>query len=58
MNIFNAVENGDLSKVKELIEKVADVNARDYWENTTLYGVRRWGYSEIVKHLESKGETK
>ena len=34
MNIFEAVENGDLSQVKELIRDGVDVNTKNIWNKT------------------------
>ena len=33
-DLHDAVKNGDLNKCRDLIEKGADVNAKDHLENT------------------------
>jgi ankyrin repeat protein len=59
MNIFEAVENGDLRKVKnlikELIEKGTDVNVRDIFDKTPLLSAIRYKHLEIVKYLIEEG---
>ncbi len=50
-----AAENGDLNKVKELINSGTDINSRDEKGYTALRRASAEGYIEIVKFLISKG---
>jgi len=46
-----ASSNGDLSKVKLLLEKKADVNSSNYRGSTALIEASKNGHLEIVKLL-------
>ena len=54
--IFKAAAEGDLAKVRELVEKNPElVNARDEEKSTLLHGAAAAGHIDIVKYLLSKG---
>ncbi|NSM56492.1 ankyrin repeat domain-containing protein [Wolbachia endosymbiont of Atemnus politus] len=53
--LFDAVEQGNLSKVQECLEKGADVNDTNNWGWTPLHWAASDGKLEIVKFLVSKG---
>lgn len=53
--LVESARQGDLDKVKSLINKGVDVNAKDYTEYTALMWASNWGHLEIVKYLISKG---
>jgi len=53
--LFGAAKEGDLDAVKSLIEKGADINAKDSDGRTPLMYASSYGYTEIVKLLIEKG---
>ena len=53
-----ACEKGNLPLVQYLIEKGADIEVKDYFENTPLHCASSHGYTDIVKYLLSKGANK
>lgn len=54
-DLIQACRNGDLEKVKELVKNGVDVNVKNFKGKTALHRAARYGYSEIVKYLKSKG---
>ena len=45
-----------LEEIKQLLKKGADVNAKDEWYGeTALFVVARWGHIEVVKYLAECG---
>uniref|UniRef100_A0A7V6CNA6 Ankyrin repeat domain-containing protein n=1 Tax=candidate division WOR-3 bacterium TaxID=2052148 RepID=A0A7V6CNA6_UNCW3 len=53
--LLNACKDGDLEKVKQLLESRADVNARNKDGKTALRIALEEGHKEIVKLLKSYG---
>ena len=54
--LLEAVEKGDLSAVQAALDKGADINAKDaYQEDTALISAAKQGHIEIVKELIAKG---
>jgi hypothetical protein len=53
--LFDAVKKGDTAKVKKLLEKGADVNARDIDGSTALHIAARFGHVEVAELLISHG---
>lgn len=51
--LHNAIEKGDINKVKELITKGADVNEKDL--DTPLELASYYGHADIVRLLVSNG---
>jgi len=51
MNIFDAVENGDLESLKKLVSGGANVEAKSNFGNTPLICASINGHLEIVKYL-------
>jgi len=54
MNIFEASTEGNLERVRELIQSGADVNARNYG-NTSLHYASENGHTDIVRLLITAG---
>jgi len=54
-NLVRAAENGDLQKVRALLQKGANPNGADKNDNTPLEGAARNGYLPIVQLLLAKG---
>ena len=55
-NLIRATEDGDLNRVKSLISKGADVNAKDgTLERTALIEASLNGHLEVVKYLVENG---
>ncbi len=50
-----AVSNGNSARVKELLEKGADVNAKDQNGTTALTIATGYGYTEIIELLKKAG---
>jgi ankyrin repeat protein len=55
IDLHDAVLNGDVKRVKEMLEKGADPNARDEYDNTLLHLAASWGHVGIVKLLLGHG---
>jgi ankyrin repeat protein len=53
--LLNACKDGNLEKVKQLLEKGADVNAKNKYGGTALMYASYQGHEEIVKLLKSYG---
>jgi len=53
--LFSAVRNGDLEKAKRLLDKGADVNARDILGKTPLHQAAISGHLGTVKFLIERG---
>ena len=53
--LMEAVEKGNLAKVKELVENGVDVNAIDYRGDIALIIASENGYTDIVEFLKSVG---
>ncbi len=53
--LLSAIKNGDIDRAKNLIEKGADVNAKDELGRTALVYAEVHGYTELVKLLREKG---
>lgn len=47
----SAAENGDIAKVKELLDKKIDANCKGIWGFTALKAAATMGYAEIVELL-------
>lgn len=55
-DLFKLVEEGDLSKLTEVLEEgQQDLTARNGWDKSILEIAVLLGRTEIVKHLISKG---
>jgi ankyrin repeat protein len=54
-HLFEVVKFGNLQQVKMLVERGADVNARDVNEITVLMCAAANGNMDIVKYIVSKG---
>lgn len=54
-DLIKAASIGDISAVKALLEKGADVNAKNNDGTTALIQASEYGYSDIVKMLLAKG---
>jgi len=55
-DIFKAVDDNDLAKVKKCIEQhTTDVNTKDKYGWTPLYTASYYGRFEIVKYLVEHG---
>ena len=54
-SLLKACENGDIEKVKNLIDKGLDIDLQNSGGNTALLLASYHGYIEIVKLLVSKG---
>ena len=48
MNLFDAVESGDIEKVKTLLKDGADVNKANNDGGTPLYLAAYWGHNTEV----------
>jgi ankyrin repeat protein len=53
--LHDAVKRGDIVNVRQLLEKGADVNARDNDQDTRPHVVAQLGYTEVAKLLIEKG---
>ena len=53
--LFKAVKNNDIEKVKKLVEYGTDINDKNYKDETALFIALEKGYLEIVKHLVEHG---
>jgi hypothetical protein len=53
--LFKAVKADNLEKVKIVVEKGSDVNARDVFKRTPLFYAVSYGFKEIETYLLSKG---
>ena len=53
--LLETAEEGDTEEVKLLIEKGADVDAKDWKGRTALMGAALKGHTETVKLLIEKG---
>ena len=47
--------NGDLAGVSRALERGADVNAKDEYNNTALHSAALWGHADVVKRLLEAG---
>ncbi|KAI8372899.1 ankyrin repeat-containing domain protein [Radiomyces spectabilis] len=54
-NLWIAAGDGQLDRVKDLIETGADVNAHDEFGYTAMHAAVSYGETDIVKYLLSKG---
>jgi hypothetical protein len=54
-DLIKAAQNGDISKVKELLDKGADVNVKDQSGRTALMAAGYFGYEDVVKMLLDNG---
>jgi hypothetical protein len=54
MDLIDAAENGDIQRVRELLDSGADPNLRDNRFGVTAL-IMAWGYTEIVRLLLEKG---
>lgn len=54
-DLVDAADNGDLSLVKNLLDKKSDPNEVDAFGNTALNKASKNGYLEVVKELISRG---
>jgi ankyrin repeat protein len=55
MNIHNAAENGNLNRVKELLNQGVPVNARNAYGFTPLHKAASGGHVNVVKELLRRG---
>jgi len=53
--LLNACKDGDLEKVKQLLEEGADVNVKDEKGRTALMFASWYGHKKVVKQLLEKG---
>ena len=53
--LFKAVKNNDIEKVKKLVEYGTDINDKNYKDETALFIALEKGYLEIVKYLVENG---
>eukprot|EP00804_Cyclotella_cryptica_P008331 CCRYP_020980-RB/>CCRYP_020980-RB protein AED:0.01 eAED:0.01 QI:104/-1/1/1/-1/1/1/1314/433 len=53
--LLRAADHGDTKKVLRLLDKGADIKARDKFGETSLHLACRWGKVEVVKALLTKG---
>ena len=49
--LFEAVIDGDTARVRELLGRGANPNAKDRYGNTPLHVAAAWGYADVVKML-------
>jgi ankyrin repeat protein len=54
-SLHQAAKDGDLEQVKSLIDKGADINAKDEKGQTPLHFAARHGYREVAKLLIAQG---
>jgi len=54
-DLIDAVYEGDLEKVKKLLDEGEDVNARDDYGRTPLHYASIYGIVDVVKFLVEKG---
>nr|WP_223158721.1 ankyrin repeat domain-containing protein [Wolbachia endosymbiont of Pentalonia nigronervosa] len=52
---FQAARSGKINIIKDLLEKGADVNARDNDDKTVLHLAAENGYMDVVEYLLEKG---
>ncbi len=45
----------DIRHIQDLLTVGCPIDARDYWEQTSLHVVARYGHLDVVKFLLSKG---
>jgi hypothetical protein len=55
LDLHYAVRDGDLKEVRKLLDKGADVNARDKYGWTPLHEAASYGHLDIVKLLVERG---
>jgi hypothetical protein len=55
MDLHSAASAGDVKRVKELLEKSADPNAKDIFDNTPLCWAASGGHVDVVKLLLEHG---
>lgn len=53
--LIDAAKRGDLRQVQHLLDRGADVNAKDRWGNTRLMSASFGGHTELVRFLLQKG---
>ncbi|GAA93947.1 uncharacterized protein L969DRAFT_92147 [Mixia osmundae IAM 14324] len=54
-NIWIAASDGDLDRVKELIEGGTSANAKDENSYTPMHAAASWGHPDVLDYLISKG---
>jgi ankyrin repeat protein len=53
--LLKAASAGDLAGVSQALERGANVNAKDEYNNSSLNLAALWGYAEVVKRLLEAG---
>ena len=54
-DLHEAAWNGDLARVRKLVESGVDVNWTDSIGETALFGASSWGNTDVVCYLIGKG---
>ena len=55
MDMYDAAQNGELKRVKELVKHGKDIEKRDSPDGTPLWVAAEFGYVDIVRYLVEQG---
>ncbi|MGC9107845.1 MAG: ankyrin repeat domain-containing protein, partial [Infirmifilum sp.] len=53
--LFEAIRNKDLNRIRELVESRQCVNVKDEYDNTPLHVASSYGYIDVVEFLVKNG---